>query len=414
MRMLVADDNAAFREFVTATVGSALGYEVVQATTGAAALKLALSQPVPDILLLDWVMPEMTGTQVCKLVRASSLPHQPYIAFATSRIRAEEVITALSAGADDLLTKPIPPDVLIARLSVPKARVATQSPKRIWARIADACERGNGELAVTSGPLTAKVLVCDGKIAWAHLADASDNLFDALTPEGGISAETAEALLLECRTTGHTISETLISWGLVDRARLREALRGWIERKLDAICQLPSPQMLFLPVLRTHSRDVLFQLSEVTPSTWDAEDLRITQPPGSISQTPTLIPGRGWDAAFTPIFDETMNAEALLQTCAAVQGVLGVALINRNSGGCLGRHGAELDPDLVWSMLQCINTAERDRRVDESIVTTDSHLHFASLLLNRRDVFVYALVNSTENLAAARYGLKKAIKESNQ
>lgn len=410
MRMLVADDNAAFRQFVATTIGNSLGYEIIQASTGTAALRMALSQPAPDILLLDWVMPEMTGTQVCKLVRASRLPHQPYIAFATARIRAEELITALSAGADDLMTKPIAPDVLIARLSVPKARLPTQSPKRIWAEIVQACERKNGELAVTSGALTARILVCNGRIAWAHLADASDNLFEALSPDGSISPDMAQALLMECRTTGKTISETLVDWGLMDRARLREALRGWIERKLDAICNLPSPSTLFLPGERACAQDILFDLAEVTPSTWSEEDLRNTLPPGSISQSPTLVPGRGWDTAFTPMLDESVGVESLLQKCLMVQGVRGVALINRGTGGCLGRRGEELDPDLVWSMLQCINTAERNASVDEAIVTTTTHFHFASLLANRPELFVYALVDSTENLAAARYGLKKVVK----
>jgi DNA-binding response OmpR family regulator len=412
MRMLVADDNTAFREFVSSTVSNSLGYEVVHASTGAEALRLALSQPIPDILLLDWVMPELSGTQVCKLVRASSLPTQPYIAFATSRVRTEEIVAALSAGADDLMTKPISPNVLIARLSVPKSRIATQSPKRLRDEIIKACERGSGELAITSGELTAKVLIHEGKIAWAHLADAADNLFDALAPEAGIDPDTAQSIVRECKNTGKSLSETLVSWGLIDRARLRNALREWIERKLEAICKLPSPQALFLPVQRTYSRDVLFDLTEVAPAAWDIENLRDTQPPNTISQTPTLIPSRGWDAAFQSATDETLNVDELLQKCEGVQGVTAVALINRTMGTCLGRRGAEMDSDVVWSMLRCVGAAERTAKVEESIVTTDSHFHFATLLASRPDVFVYALVDSTQNLAAARYGLRKVLREN--
>lgn len=412
MRMLVADDNTAFREFVSSTVTSSLGYEVVHAKTGAEALRLALSQPVPDILLLDWVMPELSGTQVCKLVRASSLPTQPYIAFATTRVRTEEIVAALSAGADDLMTKPISPGVLIARLSVPKTRVATQSPKRIRDEVAQACARGSGELAVTSGELTAKILIHDGKIAWAHLADAADTLFDALAPETGIDLETAQSVVRECQSTGKTLSETLVSWGLIDRARLRNALREWIERKLDAISKLPSPNALFLPVQRTHSQDVLFELNEVAPESWAVDELRETQPPSTISQTPTLIPSGGWDVAFQPGTDETLHTDEILQKCEGVQGVTAVALINRSLGTCLGRRGAKMDADVVWSMLRCVAAAERGAKVEEAIVTTEAHFHFATLLSTRPDVFVYALVDSTQNLAAARYGLRKVLREN--
>ncbi len=414
MRMLVADDNTAFREFVASTVSGSLGYEVVHASTGAEALRLALSKPVPDILLLDWVMPELSGTQVCKLVRASSLPTQPYIAFATTRVRTEEIVAALSAGADDLMTKPIAASVLIARLSVPKARIASQNPKRIRDELMRACEHGSGELAVTSGELTAKVLVHEGKIAWAHLADAGDNLFDVLATESGIDAETAQSVVRECQTTGKSLGETLISWGLTDRARLRNAMREWIERKLDAICKLPSPRALFLPVQRTYSSDVLFDLSEVAPAAWHIEDYRETQPPTSISQSPTLIPSGGWDASFHPMSDDTLDVEELLSRCEAVQGVTGVALINRTMGTCLGRRGAKLDPDVVWALLRCVGAAERGAKVDEAIVTTEAHFHFATLLGNRPEVLVYALVDSTQNLAAARYGMRKAARENLQ
>lgn len=411
MRMLVADDNTAFREFVSSTVSSSLGYEIMHAKTGAEALRLALSQPLPNILLLDWVMPELSGTQVCKLVRASSLPTQPYIAFATTRIRTEEIVAALSAGADDLMTKPISPSMLIARLSVPKTRIATQSPTRIRDELLKACERGSGELAVTSGDLTAKVLVHEGKIAWAHLADPSDNLFEALAPETGLDVETAQAVVRECQKTGKSFSETLISWGLVDRARLRNALREWIERKLDAICRLPSPQVLFLPLQRTYSRDVLFDLNEVAPADWGVENFRETQPPSTLSQTPTLIPSNGWNAAFQPAIDESLNADELLSRCDAIEGVQGTALINRTTGTCLGRHGVAMDPDVVWAMLRCVGAAERGVRVEESIVTTDAHFHFATLLSNRPDILVYALVDSTRNLAVARYGLRRVLHE---
>lgn len=405
MRMLIADDDAAFRQFVRSIVEPVLGYDIVEAETGAAALKLALTPPIPDVLLLDWVMPELTGTQVCKLVRASSLIKQPYIAFATSRVRTEEVLAALSAGADDLLPKPVAPDVLLVRLSVPQHRRPSQNPRRIWNEIVAACKRGSGELAVTSGGLTARVLVHDGKIAWAHLADASDNLFDALDPSGGINSETAQAILDECRTTGASLSDTLIAWGLADRARVREALRGWITRKLTAICALPDASSLFLPGNRVFSGDVLFEATDVAPSGCDDAGV----PPSRPSQTPTVIPSRSWDAAFTSGVDQHLDSETLLSRCAAVQGVLGVAVLNRRTGMSLGRRGVELNPDIVWALINCLNAAERGGTVQEGIVTTNTRFHFATLMPTHPESFVYALVDSTENLAAARFGLRRVL-----
>lgn len=410
MRMLVADDDAAFRGFVTAAVAGKLDYEIVQARTGAEALRLALSEPRPDILLLDWLMPELTGVQVCKLVRASALAVQPYIVFATSRVRTEEALAALSAGGDDLLTKPVPPDVLLTRLSIPLVRTRSHGHRRVWAEIVAACQRGSGELAVTSGALTARVLVHQGKIAWAHLADSSDTLFAALDPAGSISKDMVQAVIRECRDTGSTLSETLVAWGLVERASLREALRGWITRKLEAICQLPNPSVLFLPVARSHSDDVLFELAEVAPEAWSTTANDPAEPAGSPerhSQSPSLVPPREWDAAFAPAIDETLDAPGLLQACQEVEGVLGVALLNRASGACLGKRGVDLSPNVAWALVQCMNANDGAADVEETIIMTRQRFHLATPLGGDSKVFLYALVDSTEHLAAARYGLKR-------
>jgi hypothetical protein len=318
-------------------------------------------------------------------------------------------LAAPSAGADDLLPKPVAPDVLLVRLSVPLHRRGAQDPRRIWNEIVAACKRGSGELAVTSAGMTARVLVHDGKIAWAHLADASDNLFDALDPSGGINAETARAILDECRTTGASLSDTLVAWGLADRARVREALRGWITRKLAAICALPDASSLFLPGSRVFSGDVLFEATEVAPTGCVESPAPASRRP---SQTPTMIPSRSWDAAFSSGVDPHIDAEGVLSRCSAVQGVLGVAVLNRRTGTSLGRTGAELNPDVVWALINCLNAAERGGTVREGIITTNTHFHFATLMPTSPDSFVYALVDSTENLAAARYGLHKALEHA--
>ncbi len=90
------------------------GYRVVEAATGEQALDhLAAGQPVPDVALLDLMLPGMDGLQVCARIRErGDLP----IIIVTARTASHEVIAGLEAGADDYVTKPVDAGELAARI----------------------------------------------------------------------------------------------------------------------------------------------------------------------------------------------------------------------------------------------------------------------------------------------------------
>lgn len=79
---------------------------------------------------------------------------------------------------------------------------------------------------------------------------------DILAPEVGIDADTVREVVAECRRTGARLSDTLVSFGLVDRARLRECMLVWTKRKIDAILSFANPELLFVPRRRRYSEDL--------------------------------------------------------------------------------------------------------------------------------------------------------------
>jgi two-component system response regulator MprA len=112
MRVLVVDDDAGVRQ----AVGRALafeGYDVTQAGDGAEALRL-IGAARPDALVLDVVMPEVGGLDVCRELRATGddLP----ILVLTARHTVADRVAGLDAGADDYLVKPFALEELLARL----------------------------------------------------------------------------------------------------------------------------------------------------------------------------------------------------------------------------------------------------------------------------------------------------------
>jgi sigma-B regulation protein RsbU (phosphoserine phosphatase) len=117
MRVLVADDDAVTRRLLEATLLS-WGYEVCLAADGLEALRVIEEPCRPDIALLDWLMPNKDGLEICRIVRARYQPVPIYLILLTALAGRQNIIQGLQAGADDYITKPFDRDELRARLEV--------------------------------------------------------------------------------------------------------------------------------------------------------------------------------------------------------------------------------------------------------------------------------------------------------
>src|SRR5271170_2798627 len=98
MRVLVADDDAMYQKLVSSTLTS-WGYEVTCVDEGKSALELLAAEDAPSLVVLDWMMPGLSGTDVCKRLRAQPGPRYTYILLLTARRRMEEIVEGLDAGA---------------------------------------------------------------------------------------------------------------------------------------------------------------------------------------------------------------------------------------------------------------------------------------------------------------------------
>lgn len=102
-------------------------YQTRVAINGPLAIKLAQMQPQPDIILLDIMMPDMDGYQVCEILKASPATSQIPIIFVTAKISPEDEIKGLELGAADYLTKPITPAIALQRI---KTQLSLYNQKR--------------------------------------------------------------------------------------------------------------------------------------------------------------------------------------------------------------------------------------------------------------------------------------------
>lgn len=113
-KILIVDDEPDILEIINYNLKKE-GFNVFQARTGLEAIETA-KQQVPDLILLDIMLPEMDGIETCEEIRKlPSLSHTT-IAFLTARGEDYSQIAGFEAGGDDYITKPIKPKVLISRI----------------------------------------------------------------------------------------------------------------------------------------------------------------------------------------------------------------------------------------------------------------------------------------------------------
>jgi len=114
-KVLVIDDESDVLDFITYNLERD-GYNVVTATNGTEGLAKAKSDR-PDVILLDVMMPDLDGIEVCRQLRADPTFDQTIIAFLTARGEDYTQVAALDYGGDDFIVKPIKPSVLKSRIN---------------------------------------------------------------------------------------------------------------------------------------------------------------------------------------------------------------------------------------------------------------------------------------------------------
>jgi PleD family two-component response regulator len=115
LRVLVAEDHGPARAALSQLLQKQ-GFEVTAVADGMAARAILESYDSPAIAVLDWMLPGLTGLEVCQAVRASARGRYTYIIVITGRDSTQDVLDAFAAGVDDFVRKPADPPELLARI----------------------------------------------------------------------------------------------------------------------------------------------------------------------------------------------------------------------------------------------------------------------------------------------------------
>ena len=160
MKILVADDDEAIRDLIEVVLKSA-GHDVVTAPDGLEAWAV-FERDAPELLVLDWQMPGLSGVDLCEKVRRTPSGQHTFILMCTARGATDDLRRVLAAGANDYLMKPLTPEALATRITIAERHMAVDLERR---QAVDALQRaqwlaGIGETAIAiqhevNNPLTA-------------------------------------------------------------------------------------------------------------------------------------------------------------------------------------------------------------------------------------------------------------------
>ena len=125
LRLLVIDDEPKLTNFLRMEL-EVEGYSVAVAHDGASGLIALRSDPAPDLVLLDWNLPDFTGLDICRRIRSTGMKLP--VLMLTGHNEVKDKVEALDAGVDDYLVKPFSIEELLARLRALQRRALAMQP----------------------------------------------------------------------------------------------------------------------------------------------------------------------------------------------------------------------------------------------------------------------------------------------
>ena len=148
-RILLIEDEDSIRHLISYDLKNA-GYEVVGCADGASAKEKGLSQSF-DIMIIDWMLPEISGIELVRLFRGKGI--DSVMMMLTARDEEEDILEAFDAGVDDYITKPFSPRELLARIQAHVKRIVKTS-RRVLEMGGLTMDLGSREVRVNNQPVS--------------------------------------------------------------------------------------------------------------------------------------------------------------------------------------------------------------------------------------------------------------------
>ncbi len=386
--ILVVDDDPMARRTLARTLRQR-GHAVTEAADGEAALARCSGPDPPRIVILDWMMPGLSGCDVCQRLRDMANRPYFYIILLTAKNRHEDVIGGFDAGADVFMTKPYMPDELVARVGAAERMLAVSGgPSALATALREAEASPGGDVIVRDGQTVGRILFHAGRVAWIHLSSQPGSLVEVLA--GAVVPADVRAVMAESATSGRNFAEMLVDWDLIAADELRARILGWLRARLHAVLALDPALVMFVPQRREHGGDLTFTLSELAPA--GAAD-------GPAAPAVPAIPTRIWASP---------QVASVLSGVRSTAGVKVVALFGASRGLCVGIQGTPSDTSLMMALSRLSYDESTDKHIEELMIIRGRRYHLLGATATPGHYIYLEVDRGAANLGQARVVLRSS------
>lgn len=353
--VLIVDDDPTACAILGKTLEKG-GFTYETLHDGTSALRRMAAPRAPRIVLLDWMMPDLSGLEVCRKLRNNIDGMNPYVFLVSGRQSDADALQGFDAGVDEFIAKPFDPQLLLARIQSAQRRLEAQEPRGrqgFFDVLHRASEGLTGEVILRGKNRTGRVIFHKGKIAWVHVSGGLPLM--PLLLRLGLTEADVRQLLQECQSKRLPFLDTLADWGLVSQVKLKDYFREELGSRLALLSTTEALSCFFVPEQATLQSRLAYGLEELLPSA--SED-----PPSSISLDLPLprIPPAG--------------LQELLQQVLALDGVRSAGLIDQESGQLTRRGDVPCNESLLRKMTRLFR-AEDEMAIEESMLVNASSYH---------------------------------------
>lgn len=377
-RVLIADDDVSICNILSKAL-SKDGFVPEVVHRGQEAFERLTGQGAPRLALLDWMMPDLSGLEVCRKLRTKADGTTPYVFLVSGRQSEEDMLQGFDAGVDEFVAKPFDIQVLMARLHAAERRLSSQEAlgrRGLWDVLSGACKGATGEVIIRDREQVGRIILHQGKIAWIQLAGGLSLL--PLLQHLGVEEKDAKLVLEECQRSKRPFLDTLVEWGLILRENLREQMRKELEKRLELLLDHPQIRSFFLPGGASLQSSFTYKLGELTPLLDPPPSMPVLELHDDIV-APRVAPER---------------LKELLRGLARISGVVSVSLVDAPSGQQIYAAGTPCVESLLHRLVRLLN-ADNTSGYEEALLVGPTLYHAIHKLAD--GWLIYAQVDRQQN-----------------